>query len=200
MKSLLIYLLAFTLIATQFSCKKNDSNPVVDNANAGVYLWPLNTANNWIFKTIVYDTVGAVKFTSYDTILVGRDTTISSQKWFQAMDKNVFWTNKTDGVWQIDFGGSNQTAQLLFKFPGNVGDNWTTRDGQASIVSTNASISLSSSTYTCYEYTSDYGLGHTENDYFKSGVGPILIEEFTKTNSGLQYKVYRRELISYTLK
>ena len=199
MKSFFIYLLALMVITIQYSCKKN-SNPIVDNSDTGGSLWPFQTSNTWIFRTMVYDTLGVITSTSYDTIFVGWDTTISGQQWFQVIEKNVFWTNKTDGVWQIVFGGVNQSPQLLFKYPANVGDHWTTRDGQVSIVSTNISISIGTSTYGCYEYTWDYGSGHTENDYFKSGVGPIIMEEFTRTIAGSPYKVYRRELISYTLK
>jgi hypothetical protein len=200
MKTSFLYAIAFVLMATQFSCKKSDSNPVGGNTNTNDFLWPFNTGNTWLFKVTSYDTLGNVRSTSYDTMLVGRDTTISGQKWFQAFVKTTFWTNKSDGVWTIDIGSSSQTPQLAYKYPGQAGESWTYNSLQVSILSVSASINIGSSSYVCYEYKFDFGSGQTEYDYFKPGVGLIVVEQFGKTNSGLQYKNFRMELISYTLK
>ncbi len=68
-------------------------------------LLPLAIGNFWEYQVTAYDSV-SVHGTSFDTILIVRDTVISGETWYADKGKNLY-INRADGLWCKDwFSGS----------------------------------------------------------------------------------------------
>ena len=190
------------LLLSIISCKK-DSNPV--GATTTDQILPLKTGNKWVLHYTSFDTAGTATSSGYDTLVVGRDTTIGSEKWFQLGDQNYFWTNRSDGLWRQRAGTSTESPQLIFKYPGNANDTWTVVESsissQLTLAATAASTTVPLGAFSCYFYhTRRAGDSYdSEDDYLKPGVGIVAWELFSKRSSGLVYRTNRAELISYML-
>ncbi len=205
MKRIPLVLFALALIVWVSSCKKDDNPTGNNSSDATGSIIPMKTGNTWIVRIFSYDTTGAVIISGFDTLSVGRDTLIGTERWYQFGDENNFWTNKSDGLWTRRFGSSPQSPHLVFKYPSSVGDVWTFVESsqtlEVSLASNNTSLTVPGGSFSCYDYhTKQAGATfNSEEVYVKPGVGIIALDLYTKRSSGF-YRSSRDELISYTLK
>lgn len=152
----------------------------------------------------VYDTAGAVEGMIYDTATVARDTVAGNVTWYH-IDSKIFGGLLADESGGLYDYSSLTGPSLAFKYPGNVGDTWNalmdvSTTYQATIQSTNASVTVPKGTYVCYDYklllNSEPGL----EVYMCPGVGFVAMDVYSMTNSGRSYKEAYGELTSVTLK
>lgn len=204
MKSIKKGLLLSVTLFTLASCNK--SNPV--NSPGGEQILPLNMGNTWLMQYTVYDTTGATQGTTYDTTSVTMDTVLAGETWYHIATKissgPLFYTNKSDGLWEMTLG-SSIAPTLLYKYPANVGDNWSVQmdastNYQVSLQSTGASVSVPKGNYACYDYRMLDNSQPVEEVYLNPGLGIVAIDIYASTNSGRSYRVAHGELVSVSLK
>jgi hypothetical protein len=200
MKSILSPLLLSFAVLTISSCKK--SNPVSSSSSSGQIL-PLETGNTWVYRYTDFDTSGAAYATGYDTLVVGRDTFVGNDTWYQI--RLDLWTNKSDGAWQMAMVPDSLAPTLVFKYPADVGETWTPQVDpwdtcQVSVQANNTSMTVPKGTYTCYQYRWVINSHLMVDDYMCPGMGLIAMDTYLATSSGRAYRDHHEELVSAIIK
>jgi hypothetical protein len=160
-------------------------------------LMPLAIGNRWEFQVVNY-TNPVVPDTSYDTILVVRDTTIDTERWFILNDGAVT-TNRDDGLWRMTATG---TPYLWLKFPGLQNQTYNADPVRGeSVKITSTSQIVTSPTLPllyCYVYESTYSDPSTKDVfYYAPRVGPaVLVHDTIDIFTTL---LVRKTLIRYQL-
>jgi hypothetical protein len=81
---------------------------------------------------------------------------------------------------------------LLYKYPANVGDLYSTH---LKVICRDSSISIPNASYKCYGYSSPVAI-----DYVSPGIGLIREEWYKKLFDGSEYLYQKQELLDYILK
>jgi hypothetical protein len=143
---------------------------------------PLAVGNKWVYHVEVFDTFSVIQ--EYDdSIAIISDTTINSESWFRDQKSRLF-TNYDDGLYQLISG----TPRLWIKFPGDVGDTFTTainlfnpyeEYGPFRVMTDNVAISVPAGSFPCWQYQRSiciFSGGGTANYYFSPYTGLIRFE------------------------
>ncbi len=201
MKTSIFSLLLCISICTLPSCNK--SNPAGPSGSQQII--PLNLGNNWSMHYTVYDTAGAERQTINDTFKITTDTVVAGDTWYTIASEvfsTLYLTSKSDGIWT---SGTSVAGAPIFKYPANVGDNWTAQVDtsttfQISVQSTNDPVGISNGGYTCYEYRLMENSRPYADIYLSAGVGFVMMNLYSTTNSGQPYLLAHGELVSYVLR
>jgi len=200
------------------SCHK-DSNPVVvppdsisDNSEG---LVPFKIGNKWYYNYYYYDTSGTqLPGFHYDSAVVTRDTVISKERWYKIrnfkpadVDDWDWYTNRSDGIWVlrrvINPRQDTAYAYLTFKYPTVQGEYWGSPLGDSTRVhSTNEVVETPSGIDTCIKYEDHYEFSNLGDlhYYFAPNKGWVMLELFSRTDSGRLYVVNRLILVQVILR
>ena len=220
-------LLAFSLF-TFFSCRKsNPVNPV--DASTIKQLWPIQVGNTWVMQYTELDTSGNILYSSYDTLIVTRDTIIFISKLIDSTFYEVsgsFGSLRTPDSFS-PFGGlmapsRNGSFVVLtytvltngfmastygyYVYPAGVGDYNTGSPGPRRTQSIDTTIAVPQGTHSCYEYEYFHGDPSngvvTRKDFLSVGIGPVQSElyNYIDTSSSRMYCSARWQLVSLNLK
>ena len=199
-----IYLIMCSFLFIIFSsCKKSDSNPV--NPGTVNYSISLKIGNEWTYLATSFDSTGNVTQKDTVTFKIQGDTTIQNEKWYFIGIGNIAYellTNRSDGLWYMMTNGSLKGIPYLFaKFPCQVNGTFLSIDSMSTkVLSINQNVSVPAGDYICYDFqvTDKYGSRYAEK-YFP--IGNLFVKDvfYYKSNSGLVYVDYKRELINNKL-
>jgi hypothetical protein len=162
--------------------------------------------NSWVMQYTFYDTTGSILETFSDTSRVASDTVIAGVTWYYISSKlshGVYYTNKSDGLWLMTLGTSTGPT-LWYKYPANVGDNWTVQTVARPIIDegvlqSDTSMTVPKGTYACYKYRMLDNSQLVEQVYLCPGLGDVEIDLYLTTSSGLSYLQAHGELESASL-
>ncbi len=159
-------------------------------------IMPLAIGNRWEFQVINY-TNPVVPDTTYDTILVVRDTTIDSEQWF-ILDDGMLLTNRNGGLWRMTATG---TPYDWLKFPGLLGQTYNADPVRGESVKITAISQLIAipplPLFYCYVYESKYTDPDTKDVYhYAPRIGPVMLSHYVNLTTTLRE---RWTLIRYHL-
>ncbi|GBD87654.1 hypothetical protein BMS3Abin03_01588 [bacterium BMS3Abin03] len=183
MKNLLFFLLL--LLAAFAGCNKEDN--IVTPAAKTLEIVPLKVGNVWSYQTTTYDTSGNIISTSVDSFSIVSDTIINGRKTFILSTGVLRWNNES-GYWV----STNTDSLLLYKYPANVGDQYSS---DLKVISIDSMIVIPRGTFRCYGYS-----GSVAIDYVSPGVGLTKEEWYKNKFNGVKYLYQKQELLDYQLK
>jgi hypothetical protein len=200
MKSIVI-LFAGTLVF--FAACSKDDTPVAPGPGNSII--PLKVGNVWRFRSMLYDTTGAVTWNGVDSLVIVRDTVVNGTTWYRFLHGDSWLTNQADGIWSAGFGPAGFAPNLTIKYPANAGDSWDARTSasrtqRVTLASISIPASVPAGLYTCYEYRFSDGNELTEVEYLAPNVGIVAIDAYGRLPSGRVLRGARLELTSVTLK
>jgi hypothetical protein len=217
MRSAILTVFIFTVLIIGGSCQYFPEKIVEPDSisNNSTGLVPFKIGNKWYYNYYYYDTTGAqMQGFHYDSAVVSRDTIIGKERWYKIVNfkpPNVdyldWYTNRSDGICVlrrvINHFEDTAYAYLTFKYPGQVGEFWGSilRDSTR-ILSLNDLITTPLGVDTCIHYEDHYEFSNLGDDhyYFAPKKGWVMLELFSRTNSGRLYVVDRLVLIKIVLK
>ncbi|MBC8044727.1 MAG: hypothetical protein IAF08_14920 [Rhizobacter sp.] len=198
-KALIITLLALSALVS--SCKENTGTSV-DTASSSQII-PLEIGNQWIYKNVYYDSLGAITFDALDTVTIIKDTTISGEKWFR-LQGSVGYSfdviHRADGYYYYGDGG----AILQYKYPANLNERYQTYVATPTdtmvVASFNSVTTVQAGTYTCYQYNRFVPSRPTvrQTTWIEAGKGIIKEEAYGGTTT--VFLSSRAELVGRNLK
>jgi hypothetical protein len=202
-----IFSLVITAIIVFAGC--NQSNSPVNTTQSDVLI-PLKVGNIWIYQGNFVDTL---KSNLLDTIYVKQDTVINGEIWFYCYNVGILtlMTNRNDGVYFMRTDTNNNLIiKMCYKYPANIGDEWTfdinAPSTKITLLSKNDTTTIKGSKFICYKYQWDFNASipnlnyNTVLEWLCPGKGLIKQEYYFKNNSGKMLLVYSTELLSYELK
>ncbi|HEY6907393.1 MAG TPA: hypothetical protein VI230_07975 [Ignavibacteriaceae bacterium] len=182
MKSLSVSLIIYCFILN--GCK-NESNVIVPPI-VTTEIVPLKVGNSWLYQTTVYDTMGNIVSSTFDSFSVVSDTLINGQYYFTLSTGVIRW-NDVSGFWML----AAPDSLLLYKYPAEVGDTY----GTLKVICKDSLIVILKGTFKCYGYS-----GTVAIDYVSPGIGLIKEEWFKNKISGAKYLYQKQELLDYQIK
>ena len=180
MKSAVFSLAVFYILLLGCSDDNNITSPTVQTQE----IVPLSIGNSWTYQYTIYDTSGGIIYTSIDSFSVIADTVINGKKRFILSTGVMRWNN--------DFGfwiPMSPDSLLLYKYPANVGDEYS---NGLKVICKDSTFVLPSGTFKCYGYSSPVAI-----DYVSPSVGLVREVWYKKSPSGLEYLYKRQELLSF---
>ncbi len=178
MKQLFVLLIATGMIIFQ-SCDSNDSKPEGPSASGEDVLLPLDPSFYWIYEVKVYDEMGNIKESSFDTMKVKNLINMESEIWYMISffgSETPYFVNRPDGLHIYGYPDENEI--MFYKYPASPGDNWVINDKSVKVASVNEKINVEAGNFTCYRYdiknTAD-SLNDTQAEtiYFYPGIGLV---------------------------
>ncbi len=196
------YFSLFLLSLLSLSC----DNPTPAEEPA-LELWPMKVGNFWELKTFHYDSTGTVEYSSPNTLRYETlaETSVAYQKMFLLLwesDAAGYATNKSDGFHMVIANAETTTAQtqLFYKYPAKRGDSivatgvWNFRKY---VVAIDTLLTIPLGTFKSYIYAPPNSDRYKYFIVFAPGVGLIKEEQYEKTNNGIWYLSYKKELVQY---
>lgn len=174
------------LATTNIACKKDESttNHEQEPAKKPVLI-PMKIGNWWSYRYTYFNRDSTVSNTGIDTVEIRRDTTIQNTTWFAYNEVNLM-TNKTDGVWWWEQGGS---PALLLKYPAAPNETYHFLSVPWTVLDTNKAVIVPQGTHSCFVYS---GGGAT----FHVAVNKGIIKRENILNG---YLFFRAELLEMRL-
>jgi len=184
-----LFFVSILLVLFSPGCDENSTNGSLSTTS---YIIPLALNNSWTYKMEMYDSLGNIDTIQTFTLVVIRDTTINSEKWYSFSPQTVGYTNRSDGYYSY-----SEQPILEYKYPAIAGDSIVvTQYLTRRVLSTNKSISVNGNNYTTYEYFDSYNTTSTQwTTYIVPNVGQVRIET-TRLNSKSQR--YLRSRMEFT--
>jgi len=195
-----IFLVIALIVISFAGCNKSDS-PVTPNEPQ--YLMPLAVGNYWIMVHSGFDSLGNNNYSESDTVNVTGKTTINGETWYHFQESVMI--NRTDGVYL--YNSSSSESLLMYKYPANEGEKWTTKGTEFSLLSKNENIIVPAGTFSCHKYHyTDSSIDYTGDmrifnftDWICPGKGLIKEEIYLQINSGGNFLIDILELKDYKL-
>ncbi len=183
-----------------------DEDTIVSAPDIGV-IQPLATGNTWIYKGIIYDSLGVPAEAFGDTLKIGQPVDVAGVRWFETSRLGMLYRNGPDGFYNLQ--DVKEEPLLWLPYPAKIGKPYPLYSG-ASLVTTVLSkdtvIIVPAGAYHCYHYryyrSPAFLSEHT--DYFAApNVGLIrAIDYVSVANSPHAATVphFQSDLVSVTLK
>jgi hypothetical protein len=183
-----IITLAIILISTMIGCSKDNGSVNSSNAKYPDVLVPLTVGHQWVYLTQALDSAGNVWGEKYDTVVVTKDTTFESERWYFLHPYQGWVTNRQSGYWYRN----DSWVTLLYPYPAKSGDSLIMSNGAIIYTqSTSDTVYSSAGRFICYRYSS------TNHVYkYSPSIGLVY---FSQKGSS-QYVIERKILVSYTFK
>jgi hypothetical protein len=158
-----LVLLTIFFLSFIYGCRYDGSS-----GSSGVII-PLKAGNTWIYEESVTDSLGRLRDMKLDTSSVGLSTSIDGLQWFfftgpgNSPSEAMLSTNKNDGFWIHNIGGSESLLLLPYPFPEGaeiiLGTDTSLFDSTISqfkikVISNNEPIFTTIGTFFCYHYSS----------------------------------------------
>lgn len=198
---------------------RRDCNPVIvppdsisDNSTG---LVPFKIGNKWYYNYYYYDTSGTQEpGFHYDSVVVTRDTIINKERWYKIrnfkgpdVDYLDWYTNRSDGIGVlrrvINQYQDTAYAYLTFKYPTMRSEFWGSPLGDSTrVLSMNEVVETPSGIDTCIVYEDHYefySLGDFHY-YFAPNKGWVMLELFSRTDSGRLFVINRLLLVKAVLR
>lgn len=191
-----IFLWIFLIFTLLFiGCKDNDENPVQPSSNNQSII-PLKIGNSWTYKVTTFDENGNILHTWQDIRQIEKDTLIQNEKWFFYYYE---WRcSRSDGIYSYKPNTSKQ-YYLEYKYPGNVNETYSLGYITVTIISTNQNITVPKGNFVTYKYRFLNPTDEYEYDYLSPNIGPVLMEYYSKNQSGNFFVSIRWELVDYSI-
>ena len=201
-----LFLFIVTSVYLFSNCSETTEPELTSNG-----LIPLKNGNSWNYILTSYDSSNVFLYDENQNSTVVKDTTFLNQSWFAYSDlpSGVWYTNKSDGYWSFVKANTgnvlNDTSVLIFRFPTQVGDVYGTADRPREVVATDENISVPAGNFRVIHIittfpTSTIYLLHSFEEFIAPQIGIIKAMQIGKRSDGTNFVVYKKELVSYTLK
>lgn len=158
-------------------------------------IMPLKIGNQWAYKIRIFNELGAVTDSSYDTVKIASQAIIGKETWYIDNEGNV-QTNRPDGRWiRSDY------PYLVEKFPARLNEFYRLID-TATIVrvrGVDETIIVPAGRYFSYVYQWRRNNFLVADFYFAPNVGMIKSEKYMQSGPGV-FMVERKELLWVLLK
>jgi len=180
-RTFLLILIAITII----TCKKEPSPPSV--------IMPLQSGNQWIYKTISYTIDSTDTVFGKDTLAVSPDKFLNRNIWFKA-NEAVDYANEASGLWEKIRGDEH----LYLKYPAVKGDEYYIIPAATTvrILSTDTEITVPAGKFKTYAYEF-YSRYPYQNYLWATPDVGIVMTEFIDRYIG--HHIEKEELSSYHL-
>jgi len=141
-------------------------------------IMPLAVGNRWVYRVVTYENPVYPLDTTYDTILIVRDTAIQGETWYIDGD-GALYANRSSGLWRLSSGGQ---LYLFAKFPGTAGQVYNADPDISQTVNiqgTSVLISTPINFYFCYYYlTTSSDLTLRRDYYYAPRLGLVRFDRF----------------------
>ncbi len=190
-------LLLLCIIFSALSCKKDTATPAPATGD-------LKTGTAWVYKYTTYNAAGTVLSTGNVTLTITSQQTLLGESWWVATGAGTpsYIRKNTEGYFTI----RNSVSQLDFKVPAAVNDTWRKTYSAAAgdysdfkVLAVNQNVTVPMGTIACY-----YAEGNDSNSledkiWYNDANMLVKQEEFDDNGSGVMFKDFSLELVSFTL-
>ncbi len=208
MRTTFVLVFIFFILIAGCNQKKDDLfvNPAPDIKG----IVPITIGNQWTYKLFLYDTTGAIRYTTQSPLTVVGDTIINGFRWYKYSYFNDYkfsyylCANKQNGFYALGDSGE----LLLFKYPAIAGDSFyvNSKLGYLHVLSADTMTTIGSVSYHCVAYESfksveNNAVGGSHEILFVSpNIGPIKCEVYTSFYSWKKPYLYvYAELVAVNL-
>jgi len=141
-------------------------------------IMPLAVGNRWEYRVVTYENPIYPLDTTYDTILIVRDTTIQGETWYIDGD-GASYANRSSGLWRLSAGGQ---PYLFAKYPGAPGPTYSADPDISQTVTiqdTSKYVPTFTNFYYCYYYLTTSSDPTLRRDYYYAPrLGLIRFDRF----------------------
>jgi len=190
------YIFCIIVLFILVGCEKH-SNPLSTSTDTTKEIMPLKVGNRWIWQVEQYDSVGAVIVSYCDSLVVLRDSTFQSEKWYLLKGAgSILYTNKSDGLYLLQSG----YAYHLFLYPAKAGDTYYNPTfTMMKVITIDSLITVPYGAFSCLGYQAYSQNRLDEVWYCSPNIGIIKIDDYYITQGGINYKCAEYNLISVSI-
>jgi len=184
------------LVSISFlSCKKDDPQPAANG--------DLKIGTAWEYKYTDFDETGAVVSTGNVTLTITSQQTVLGETWWVVTGAGApsYLRKTSDGYYTI----RNGVAQLDFKVPASVNDNWRKTYSSSAgdytdytVISINTAVTVPFGTINCYYAEGNDNNSLEDKAWYNDANMLVKQLEYDQSTTGTLFVDFSLELVSYT--
>lgn len=153
-------------------------------------IWPIEIHTSWTYTTTEYDSTGKSIDSSSHMMIFAKDTIIHNEKWYELLNSNLFFKNRSDGLYWCGVTDSNR-EYLYLPFPVTRMQEITTKIFTFSVLSIDSVINNYGTDVKCVVYKRIWNSSEDKSSYsiefYKPNFGPVQTNDYRTTVSGMRY-------------